>query len=325
LEELSRAVDRLQDDLGRELWVIAESDRNDPRLMLSRSEHGYGLGCCWDDDFHHALHAVLTGERSGYYADFGRLGQLAKAFEDAYVYDGQFSEARQRRHGRPAGDLPGHAFVSFLQNHDQVGNRALGERISHLVDLDLVKVGAALVLLSPFVSMIFQGEEWGASAPFLYFTDHQDPDLGQAVTEGRRREHAGGAGAHVPDPQDVGTFLRSKLDWSEIGVEPHRSLLVWFKALIALRLREPDFSNGDRRAVRTSFDEDGGWLAVHRGRFTVAANFSDEARSVPVGHLGTVVLASDDSACFVAPVLAPGVDSLPLVLLPPRCVAVVAH
>jgi maltooligosyltrehalose trehalohydrolase len=282
LEELSSAVDELSAELGRVLWTIAESDSNDPRIARSREDYGYGVTACWDDDFHHALHTVLTGETSGYYVDFGSLSQLAKAFRDGYVYDGGFSELRQRRHGRPAEGLPGSAFVCCLQNHDQVGNRALGERMSHLVGPDLLKVGAALVLLSPFVPMLFQGEEWGASAPFLYFTDHQDPELGRSVGEGRRREHPVEDGAEVPDPQDLATFLCSKLDWSEVGEGPHRSLLAWYKALIALRRCTPDLSSSERELVRTSFDEDLRWLVVRRGRFSIVVNFADERQVVPL-------------------------------------------
>jgi maltooligosyltrehalose trehalohydrolase len=316
LEELSAAVDRLGDELGRELWLIAESDRNDPRVARPRVQHGYGIDACWDDDFHHALHTVLTGERGGYYADFGRLGQLAKTFEDAYVYDGQFSEFRQRRHGRRADDLPGSAFVCCLQNHDQVGNRALGERISTLVGPELSKVGAALLLLSPFVPMLFQGEEWGASTPFLYFTDHREPELGKAVSDGRRREHPMPQGAEVPDPQDLTTFLRSKLNWSEVGDEPHCSLLGWYKALIALRRREPELSSDDRKLVSTSFDEEARWLVVGRGRFSIAANLATRRQAVPVEGSRSIVLTSDEQTSL---------GTAGRVSLPPRSVAVVVH
>jgi maltooligosyltrehalose trehalohydrolase len=337
LEELSAAVDLLSSQLGRPLWLIAESDRNDPRVSRFREQHGYGVSACWDDDFHHALHTVLTGEHGSYYMDFGQLGQLAKVFRDAYVFDGQFSEFRQRRHGRPARDLSGPSFVCCLQNHDQVGNRAFGERISALVGIELLAVGAALVLLSPFVPMIFQGEEWGASTPFLYFTDHQDPELGRAVQEGRQREHAAAAatlptgaattGAEVPDPQDIGTFLRSKLDWLEPRREEHRWLLDWYRELIALRRREPDLACGDQKLVGTAYDEVARWLVVRRGRFSIAVNLAAEAQAVPLdsGGLdsgGTVVLASAAGVSLEAP--SAGAASAQ-VLLPARSVAVIAH
>ncbi|MDA8300205.1 MAG: malto-oligosyltrehalose trehalohydrolase [Actinomycetota bacterium] len=299
VEELCEAVDRLALDLGRRLWVVAESDRNDPWVVLPRQEHGWGATACWDDDFHHSLHTILTAERSGYYMDFGSLGQLAKAMRDAYVYDGQFSEFRQRRHGRPAEGIGGSSFVVCLQNHDQVGNRALGERTSALVGTGLLMVGAALLVLSPYVPMLFQGEEWGASTPFLYFTDHQDPSLGRAVTEGRRREHRVGAGMEVPDPQAPETFERSKLDWSELGREPHRTLLEWHRRLIALRRSEPDLASHERGATCCSFDEDRRWLVVRRGRFSIAANLAGGPREVPLHTGGSVVLASGAEARLV--------------------------
>ncbi|MGA3219249.1 MAG: malto-oligosyltrehalose trehalohydrolase [Acidimicrobiales bacterium] len=319
LEELSAAVAGQAGELGRELWVIAESDRNDPRLCRPRESHGYGVSASWDDDFHHALHTVLTGENSGYYIDFGRVAQLAKVFSDAYVYDGEFSEFRQRRHGRPAQDLSGACFVCCLQNHDQVGNRAFGERTAALVGPDLLKVGAALVLLSPFVPMLFEGEEWGASTPFLYFTDHQDPELGAAVREGRRKEHPLNAGAEVPDPQGPETFLRSKLDWSELDREPHRSLLAWHRRLIALRRSEPDLSSHDRKLVSTAFDEEARWLVANRGRFSIAANLAGRRQAVPLEGGVSVVAASEEG---VRVEISAGEARA---WLPPRSVAVLAH
>jgi maltooligosyltrehalose trehalohydrolase len=315
VEELCAAVDELAASQGKKLWVILESDRNDPRAVRPRDLYGWGADACWDDDFHHAVHTLLTGERSGYYADFGLVGDLAKAMRDAYVYDGRFSEFRQRRHGRPAEGLAGSSFVVFLQNHDQVGNRAHGDRLSSLVGTDLLKVGAALLVLSPYVPMLFQGEEWGASSPFLYFTDHHDPELGRAVSEGRRREHRVSPGEEVPDPQALSSFLRSKLDWSELSSEPHRSLFAWYRRLLSLRRSEADFSTLDRAAVSTDFDEADRWLVVRRGRFSVAANLGGEARAVPLGSWGNLVLASEGSTRLEGPTA----------WLPPRSVAVVAH
>ena len=182
-----------------------------------------------------------------------------------------------------------------------------------------MKVGAALVLLSPFVPMLFQGEEWGASTPFLYFTDHQDPELGAAVREGRRREHPMPPGAEVPDPQRLETYLRSKLDWSERDQEPHRSLLEWHRRLIELRRGEPDLSSHDRKLVSTSFDEDARWLVVHRGRFSIAANLAGERRAIPFDGGFSVVMASEEGV---------GVEvsnGEARAWLPPRSVAVLAH
>ncbi len=321
LEELAAAVSQLSAQLGRELWLVAESDRNDPRLVRPRSSFGYGLSACWDDDFHHALHAVLTGERDGYYADFGRLGQLAKALESTYVYDGQFSAFRQRRQGRPVGDLPSSCFVGYLQDHDQVGNRPLGSRMATLVSPDLVRVGLALVLLGPLVPMVFQGEEWGASTPFFYFTDHADPGLGEAVREGRLREHPlppGISPDRVPGPQDEATFLRSKLDWSERAREPHRSVLDWCRQLISLRRQVPDFRAGERSATGVAYDEEGRWLVLHRGGCHVAVNFAGTPRDLPVpaGPPLRVALASRPLP------LAEGSLVAGSVALPPSSVAV---
>ncbi|MDQ4024220.1 MAG: malto-oligosyltrehalose trehalohydrolase, partial [Actinomycetota bacterium] len=188
LEEMQLRVEELETHLDRDLFLIAESDLNDPRVVNRREAGGYGLDAQWSDDFHHALHAVLTGERDGYYADFGTVGHFAKALREAFVYAGTYSEYRGRIHGRPATGLPGYRFLGYLQDHDQVGNRAVGERSSALMSPELLKVGAALVLTSPFVPLLFMGEEWGATSPFQYFTAHEDPELGRACSEGRRHE-----------------------------------------------------------------------------------------------------------------------------------------
>jgi maltooligosyltrehalose trehalohydrolase len=295
LEELGTRVRALEAGLGRRLLVIPESDLNDPKLVRSTESGGYGLDAVWNDDFHHALHAALTGERVGYYEDFGSLADLADALERVYVYDGRHSAHRGRRHGRPATGLPGHRFLGFLQNHDQIGNRAQGERSCHLVSLGKLKIGAALVACAPFVPMFFAGEEWAASSPFCYFTDHQDPELGRAVSEGRRREFAtfGWDPAQVPDPQAAATFERSRLDWAELDKEPHADMLAWHRALLALRRRLPDLGSGDLSRVRTVIDEEEGWLVMNRGAATVAANFSPERRFLPLPpEPGVVLLAS---------------------------------
>ncbi len=209
LEELATSVEELSARLGRHFVLIAESDLNDPRIVRSAELGGFGLDAQWSDDIHHALHSVLTGEREGYYADFGSLTDLATALTRPYVYAGRYSEHRKRRHGRPPTSLPAHRFVAYLQNHDQLGNRACGERLCHLVNTDRAKIGAALVLLSPYIPLLFQGEEWAATAPFQYFVDFQsEPDLGQAVSIGRTQEFAsfGWNPADVPNPTNIETF-----------------------------------------------------------------------------------------------------------------------
>ncbi|MBK9169585.1 MAG: malto-oligosyltrehalose trehalohydrolase [Bryobacterales bacterium] len=308
LEQMAAETRQLEAELGRHFALIAESDLNDPRLIRPVEVGGYGLDAQWSDDFHHALHTVLTGEETGYYADFGTFADLAKAIERAFVYDGRHAPHRQRRHGRAPHGVPPDRFVVCLQNHDQVGNRARGDRTSHLVSTARLKIGAALVLLAPNLPMLFQGEEWGASSPFQYFTDHRDPGLGEAVSEGRRREFAafGWDPREVPDPQDEETFRRSKLNWEEIDRDPHRELLAWHRELIALRKSLPSLA-----PARVSFDEGVRWLSMERAPLTVAVNLGARRQKVPVPQQA-LKMASD-----------PGVQvSGGAVDLPPDSVAV---
>ena len=291
LEELSTRVDELAAHVGRPLFLIAESDLNDPRFVRSRDAGGYGIDAAWADEWHHALHAVLTGETNGYYEDFGSLAQLATALERAWVYAGEWSPHRGRVHGRPPTGLEGWRFVVCTQNHDQVGNRAAGERLSQLVSPGRLRIAAALLLTSPFVPMLFQGEEWGASTPFQYFTDHEDAELGRAVSEGRRNEfrHFGWDPSDVPDPQDPATFERSVLRWDEAGGGSHAELLEWDRGLIRLRKALPELSDGRRDTVHVEVDEDEGRLVYRRGRVTVDCDLKNDACAVTVD--GEVVLS----------------------------------
>ncbi|MDQ3878846.1 MAG: malto-oligosyltrehalose trehalohydrolase [Actinomycetota bacterium] len=295
LEELAGRVEDLARESGRKLWLIAESDLNDPRIVTPRAFGGYGIDAQWSDDFHHALHAYLTGESSGYYADFGSLGDIAAALAHAYVYDGRYSPYRGRRHGRPIGGLRGSRFLAYAQNHDQIGNRAAGERLSTLVTKEQLEIAAALVLTSPFVPMLFQGEEWGASTPFQYFTDHADPELAHAVSEGRRREFEsfGWSPDDVPDPQDEKTFVRSKLDWAELVEPPHGDLLRWHRALIELRNSEPSLRDSDMARGVVDHDEKEQWLTIRRGDIVVVVNFAADARVFRAVR-GTVILYSNE-------------------------------
>ncbi len=268
--------------------MIAESDLNDPRLVRDVALGGYGCAAQWSDDFHHALHAVLTGERTGYYGSFGTLGQLAKALRAGFVYDGLFQPSRRRRHGRSLPpDVPASRLLGYAQSHDQVGNRARGERLSTLVGEGRARMAAALVLCSPFVPMLFQGEEWGAFTPFQYFTDHPDPELGRAVSEGRRREFAafGWKPEDVPDPQDPATFERSKLDWAEPGTSPHAELLEWHRRLVALR-REHRLHEGGFASVDVRYDEDGRWFVLDRGPLKVLCNLGGSAAEIEGVRVG---------------------------------------
>jgi maltooligosyltrehalose trehalohydrolase len=284
LEQLAAEVVALQATLGRHLTLIAESNLNDPRIVRPVDAAGYGIDAQWNDDFHHALHGWLTGERSGYYEDFGSLGQLSKALRNAFVYDGCYSQYRDRYHGRPPAGLSGHQFIGYSQTHDQVGNRAKGERSSRLMNVNRLKIAAALVITAPFVPLLFQGEEWGASTPFLYFSGHPEPALGHAVSEGRKREFSsfGWNPEDVPDPQALETFTRSKLDWNDLTREPHADLLQWYRELIQLRRQLPELTDGRLDKVIVKFDEDARWLIMSRGTTVVAVNFAQEPQSLPL-------------------------------------------
>ncbi|MGA8528145.1 MAG: DUF3459 domain-containing protein, partial [Acidobacteriaceae bacterium] len=299
MEQIAGEVHALEGETGRHFVIIAESDLNDPRVVRAREAGGYGMDAQWSDDFHHALVTVLTGERTGYYADFGEIGQLAKSLRDAFVYDGQYSRHRDRIHGAPVRGLPGWRFLGFSQNHDQVGNRVKGERLSDLVSLGRVKIAAALELTAPFVPMIFQGEEWAASAPFQYFTDHEK-ELGKLVSEGRKKEFAafGWDPAEVPDPQALATFERSKLNWEERSQPPHAEMLAWYRELIALRKGLPELTDGDLSRVRMRCSEQERWLMMERGRCTVAFSVAERPMTVDVQSGSRIVLASTNEVVF---------------------------
>jgi maltooligosyltrehalose trehalohydrolase len=278
LEDLAAAVRQLGSELDRSFVLIAESDLNDPRLVHSAARGGYGLQAHWADDFHHAVHHYFTGEVTGYYADFHGLEDIAAALRHGYVYQGQYSVFRQRRHGRPPRGVAHDQLVIFAQNHDQVGNRAQGERLSMLLDARQLKAIAALTVLSPFVPLLFQGEEWGARTPFLYFTDHQDPQLGRLVAEGRAREFAAFRWAGVvPNPQEQQTFERSKLDWSELSDPRHAELFEWYRGLIKLR-----FEKAGSGKARVKFDAAARWLRFEHAGVLALFNFSPVAQRVPV-------------------------------------------
>ncbi|HEU5001584.1 MAG TPA: malto-oligosyltrehalose trehalohydrolase [Actinomycetota bacterium] len=318
LEEMAGAVAGLEGEVGRSLVLIAESDLNDPRVVRPEALGGYGLDGVWNEDFHHALHAALTGEQAGYYQDFGPLSDVCACLERGAVYDGRVSRFRGRRHGRPFDGVAGRSFVGFVQNHDQVGNRAVGDRLAALVPIGRLKIAAALVVLSPFVPMVFMGEEWGASTPFQYFTDHRDPELGAAVSSGRRREFAAFAGMspdEIPDPQDPATFERSKLRWAELGEPAHGQLLTWHRSLLELRRSLPDLAGGPLSAVEASCRDDAEerWIRMRRGAVEVAANLGPALVELPVPGQGRLALVS-----------APGISLVQGRLsLPPDTVAVV--
>ncbi|MBD0747897.1 malto-oligosyltrehalose trehalohydrolase [Streptomyces sp. CBMA152] len=320
LEELSTAVDVLSVQLGRPLFLIAESDRCDPRTTAPRAEAGLGLHAQWNDDFHHALHTALTGESQGYYADFARapLAALAKTLTRVFFHDGTYSSFRGRTHGRRVdrARTPAHRFLGYSQTHDQIGNRALGDRLSATLSPGLLACAAALVLTGPYPPMLFMGEEWGASTPWQYFTDHPDPELAEAVRSGRRREFTahGWAEGDIPDPQDPATRARSCLDWSELASEPHARVLAWYRELIALRRSRPDFTDPDIAAVKVVHDEEARWLTFRRGDLRTVVNLAKEPAVIPLGRNNCQVLAAWE------PVQPPRPDGE--FLLPPESCAV---
>ncbi|MET0766656.1 MAG: malto-oligosyltrehalose trehalohydrolase [Aeromicrobium sp.] len=279
LEELSAETQQLSARLGRPLTLIAESDANDPRTVTPRAAGGIGMDAQWSDDLHHALHVRLTGETDGYYADFAAPGALAKTLRGAFFHDGTWSSFRERTHGRPVDTtmLPGTAFLAYLQNHDQIGNRATGDRISATLSPGQLACGAAIVLLGPYTPMLFMGEEWAASTPWQFFASFPDPDLADAVRTGRRREFGrhGWGESDVPDPMDVATFERSKLDWSEATEGEHAELLDLHRSLIALRREHPELSDPSLENFSVEVADDDSWIVMHRGPFQVRVDFSD--------------------------------------------------
>ncbi|MBP2473219.1 maltooligosyltrehalose trehalohydrolase [Crossiella equi] len=299
LEELAVEVEALSAHLRRPLTLIAESDLNDARLVTAREAGGYGLHAQWDDDLHHCLHTALTGERQGYYGDFGSLASLARTWREVFFHNGTWSSFRGRAHGRPVDTLrvPGHRFLAYLQNHDQVGNRATGDRLSATLSPGLLACGAALVLCGPYTPMVFMGEEWGASTPWQFFATFPDPELAEAVRTGRRREFAehGWDEQEVPDPMDWATVERSTVDWDELGRDRHATLLGIYRKLIALRREWPELSDPRLDRLRVDFDEQERWLVLHRGSLRVAVNLAGVELELPV-TVREVLLSSADVA-----------------------------
>jgi maltooligosyltrehalose trehalohydrolase len=269
VEQLVDEVRLLERELDRRIVLIGEFDHHDPKALIE-----WGLDAHWNDDFHHAIHALLTEEHDSYYVDF--VGKLGNVLEHGYALEGGFSKFRNERHGRPFGALARDRLVAYIQSHDQVGNRALGERLHHLCGLARAKIAAALLLTSPFVPMLFQGEEWAASTPFHYFTQLEDERLRQAVREGWRKEHGIAGGVEPPDPLDPATRDASVLRWDERNHGEHATMLAWYRSLIEARRAYPALREPDPDATRV--DEHGGLFVVHRGEIALVCNLTDQAR-----------------------------------------------
>ncbi|MEN4450881.1 malto-oligosyltrehalose trehalohydrolase [Mycobacterium sp. SM3041] len=308
LEELAAETDALATELGRPLALIAESDLNDPRLITPRDQGGYGLAAQWDDDIHHAIHTAVSGERQGYYADFRSMQTLATTLARGFFHAGTYSSFRRRRHGRALDttSIPATRLLAYTCTHDQVGNRAIGDRPSQNLDFGQLAIKAALVLGSPYTAMLFMGEEWGASTPFQFFSSHPEPELARATAEGRKAEFAdhGWAADDIPDPQDPATFQRSKLDWDEVGTGEHARLLQLYRDLITLRRTEPDFADPWLDHLRVEFDEADRWIVMHRGAFAVACNLGEQPVAVPV--TGESVLSSAEPQIGTTATTLPG-------------------
>ena len=288
LREMAEAFHQQARLLGREAWLIAESDLNDPRVINSPRIGGHGIDAQWNDDFHHSLHALLTGSRNGYFADFGRIGDLSKALTDGFVYDGRRSIYRQRRHGASSKSNPGQQFVVFNQNHDQIANADAGKRLSALLTPEQQRLAAVILMCAPNLPMLFMGEEFGASAPFNYFTSFDDPALAKAVSEGRRREYESFfRDRPFPDPQAPETFAGSQIDWAETARSPHREFLALNRALILLRKQNRCLSNCRKDLTEVDFNEDERWMLIRRGDSSggnalLFCNLSPETRTVPM-------------------------------------------
>ncbi|ELR85747.1 MULTISPECIES: malto-oligosyltrehalose trehalohydrolase [Mycobacterium] len=298
LEELAIETDWLAQQLGRPLSLIAESDLNDPRLITPRDRGGYGLTAQWADDVHHAIHTAVSGERQGYYGDFGSVATLAHTLRQGFFHAATYSSFRRRRHGRPldTGAIPATRLVAYTCTHDQVGNRALGDRPSQNLTGGQLAIKAALALGSPYTAMLFMGEEYAASTPFQFFSSHPEPELARATAEGRKAEFAehGWDADEIPDPQDPETFARSKLNWDEVDTGEHARLRRLYRDLIALRRTDPDLADPWLEHLAVDYDEDQGWIAVSRGRLRIVCNLGAEPVRVPVG--GEVVLAWEEPA-----------------------------
>ncbi|MCP2047606.1 UNVERIFIED_ORG: maltooligosyltrehalose trehalohydrolase [Paenarthrobacter nicotinovorans] len=300
LEDFGALADQIESGTGIPKTLIAESDLNNPRLIYPRKDNGYGLEGQWSDDFHHAVHVNLSGETTGYYSDFESLSVLAKVLEHGFFHDGSYSSFRGRHHGRSIRHDLAHpsALVVCLQNHDQIGNRAIGDRLTATLSYGKLAVGAVLTMTSPFTPMLFMGEEFGASTPWQFFTSHPEPELGKATAEGRIKEfeRMGWDPAVVPDPQDPGTFQRSKLKWEEASEGDHARLLQLYKDLAQLRRNTPELVDGGFGDTSVEFDDEEHWLQMSRGNVRVVCNLGDEALATPLK--GSLLLATDPGAAL---------------------------
>ena len=302
LRELKQQVDKLMEETGRTHYLITEVDLNDNRFIDTLDNHGYGMNAQWIDEFHHALRVTAGGDRNGYYEDFNGIAHLAKAYQDAYVYDGQFSPHRKRSFGSSAAGFPGRQFVVFSQNHDQVGNRMLGERSSMLFSFEMQKLLAGAVLVAPFIPMLFMGEEWAAQTPFQYFVSHTEPTLVEAVRKGRKAEFAAfHADGEAPDPQSEDTFNRSKLNWGELNEKHGATMFRYYQKLMRLRKELSALHIPDRKNLKVNFSAHNKTLLLQRWqgdkKVCCVMSFSDQLQQIdlPAGTHWQIKLNSAEA------------------------------
>ena len=303
LEELATAVHELSTVINRPVYLMPESAANDSRLIRSRALGGYGLDAVWSDDFHHALRTRLTGEHDGYYEDYGKFKHLVHAYREGFAYSGEYSRFRKRRHGSSAKDIPSERFIVFCQNHDQVGNRPRGDRLTQSVCFEALKLAAATVILSPYIPLIFMGEEYGETAPFAYFISHSDAELIEAVRRGRREEFAAFQWqGEIPDPQDDATFSQAKLHHEARQSGRHKVLEEFYKELLRLRKAAPALADLNKESMNVIGYENEQVLFAHRwsgaAHAIVIESFGRAEASIalpiPAGHWHKALDSTDE-------------------------------
>ena len=306
LEELSSTVHTKANELGRNVYLIPESNRNDARVVSPPEAGGWGFDAVWNDDFHHSLHVLLTGERDGYYEDFCEVEDLAVAYREGFLYSGQYSKYRRKRYGNSSKLIPAKRFVVYSQNHDQAGNRRVGDRLSQSLSFDQLKLAAGTVLLSPYIPMLFMGEEYAESAPFQYFVSHGDPALIEVVRKGRKDEFARfGWTGDIPDPESEATFLRCKLKWDLQNAGEHRILWHFYQALLRLRRDVPPLARLDKNALEVTSFTDQNVLLVRRwdtsSQVLIVYSFgqttNDFKLPIPAGSWHTVLDSDEERWC----------------------------
>lgn len=331
LRQLKIETDRLSAQTGNQHYLIAEVDLNDPKFINPLEKQGFGMDAQWIDEFHHALRTTAGEPATGYYSDFKGISHLAKSYQDAYVYDGQYSPHRKKFFGLKADDNPGNQFIVFSQNHDQTGNRMLGERTSQIHNFEMQKLLAGAVLTAPYIPMLFMGEEWSETNPFLYFVSHTDPQLAEAVRKGRKAEFADfHAEGEAPDPMSTDTFENSRLQWNLLNEAAHQTMFRYYKALIELRKRHPVLKRLNRANLQVTFHEEQNTLTIHRWQddkhLVCLMNFSGVSRLISLPNLAKswkILLFSGDKQWNGKAEVPEGLTTTPEVSLAPQSILII--